>query len=127
MRYLLDTHTFIGFINDSEELKENLKSLLESDIDLWFSIASLWEIAIKNSLGKLELPDIYDKFIVEQLELNNIEILPITLNHLNAIINLPFHHKDPFDRLLIAQSIIEKVPIISKDLIFDSYLVERIW
>lgn len=127
MKYLLDTHTFLWFINDSQELKETIKKLLESNIDLWLSIVSLWEIAIKKSLRKLELPDSYEKFISNQLAINDIEILPITLKHLSRIINLPFHHKDPFDRLLIAQAIIEEVPIISKDQIFDSYSIERIW
>jgi len=127
MRYLLDTHTFLWFINDSQELKEDLKDLLESDVGLWLSTASLWEIAIKNSLGKLELPNSYAQFIPEQLARNDLEILPITPNHINGIINLPFHHRDPFDRLLIAQAIIEEVPIISKDKIFDSYPIQRIW
>jgi PIN domain nuclease of toxin-antitoxin system len=75
--------------------------LIESDVDLLLSVASLWEIAIKTSLGKLTLPDTFDKFIPQQIALNDVEILPINLAHLNVVATLPFHHGDPFDRLLM--------------------------
>ncbi len=107
MRLLLDTHTFLWFISDDPSLSSNAKSLLESDNDLFLSTASLWEIAIKFSLGKLSLPNKFEIFVSEQLRANAIDILQIDLKHLAVISNLPFHHKDPFDRLLIAQANVE--------------------
>jgi len=127
MRFLIDTHTFLWFIHDSPQLSTNAKNLLESDNDLWVSIASLWEIAIKVNISKLTLPNSYENFIPEQLALNDIEILPITMAHLAIYTTLPLHHRDPYDRLLIAQAITEKVSIISIDVTFDSYPISRIW
>jgi PIN domain nuclease of toxin-antitoxin system len=127
MKLLLDTHTFLWFTNESPQLSIDAKNLLESDVDLLLSIASLWEIAIKVSIGKLTLPDEYDNFIPQQVSLNDIEILPIGMAHLAIVTNLPFHHRDPFDRLLIAQAIVEKVSIISADTVLDSYGIHRIW
>ena len=127
MKLLLDTHTFLWFINDSPQLSTEVKNLLESEVDLALSVASLWEIAIKASLGKLTLPDTYDKFIPQQLTLNDIEILPISMADLALVATLPFHHRDPFDRLLIAQAIVEQISIVSVDTMFDSYRVNRIW
>ncbi|MGA7952250.1 MAG: type II toxin-antitoxin system VapC family toxin [Gloeobacterales cyanobacterium] len=127
MKLLLDTHTFLWFINGSAQLSTDAKNLLESEADLLLSTASLWEIAIKSSLGKLTLPRIYGQFIPQQLSQNEIEVLPISLEHLTVIATLPLHHRDPFDRLLIAQTIVEKVPIVSIDVAFDSYSIDRIW
>ncbi len=127
MKLLLDTHTFLWFVNDSPRLSASAKTLLESDVDLLLSMASVWEIAIKSSLGKLSLPDSFDKFIPQQLALNDVEILPINLTHLNVVVALPFHHRDPFDRLLIAQAVAEKIPIVSADQAFDAYTNTRKW
>jgi len=127
MKILLDTHTFLWFVNDSSELSNNANKLLESDVDLLLSVASLWEIAIKVNLKKLTLPDAYETFIRQQIALNSIEILPITLQHLTVVAKLPLHHRDPFDRLLIAQAIAEDIQIISADTKFDFYSVERRW
>ena len=127
MKIILDTHTFLWFINDSPELSNSAAELIESDVDLWISIASLWEISIKVNLNKLELPDDFKKFIPHQIDINNIEILPINLQHLIVLTKLPLHHRDPFDRLLIAQAIAEEVPIISIDKKFDLYEVNRQW
>jgi PIN domain nuclease of toxin-antitoxin system len=127
MTILLDTHTFLWFINDSSELSRNATELLESDVDLLLSVASLWEIAIKVNLKKLTLPDAYEIFIPQQIALNSIQILPIALQHLTLVAKLPLHHRDPFDRLLIAQAIAEDIQIISKDTKFDFYSVERRW
>jgi PIN domain nuclease of toxin-antitoxin system len=91
------------------------------------STASLWEIAIKVSIGKLELLQPYGKLIPQQLEENDIDVLPITLKHLTKLIELSFHHRDPFDRLIIAQALMEKIPIISSDTIFTDYPVKLIW
>ena len=127
MKIILDTHTFLWFINDSPELSNSAAELIESDVDLWISIASLWEISIKVNLNKLDLPDDYEKFIPHQIAMNNIEILPVNLQHLIVLTKLPLHHRDPFDRLLIAQAISEEVPIISVDKKFDLYEVDRQW
>ena len=127
MRILLDTHTFLWFVNDSPELSNDAAELLESDIDLLLSVASLWEIAIKVNLKKLTLPDDYERFIPQQMSLNDIELLPIAIDHLNVVAKLPLHHRDPFDRMLIAQAMQEGIQIISVDIKFDDYDVERKW
>jgi PIN domain nuclease of toxin-antitoxin system len=127
MKLLLDTHTFLWFINDDPRLSAKAKALLESEADVLLSIASLWEIAIKTSLGKLSLPDAYDQFIPQQVTLNDFELLPIDISHLSMVSTLPFHHRDPFDRLLVEQSMVEKVPIVSADSIFKRYAVAQIW
>lgn len=127
MRFLIDTHTFLWFIDGSSQLSSNAKNLLESDNDIWISIVSLWEIAIKVNIAKLTLPNSYEEFISEQLALNDIEILPIRMSHLATYTTLPLHHRDPYDRLLIAQAISEKVSIIGADVAFDSYSITRIW
>ncbi len=126
-RLLLDTNAFLYFINNDTALSKKAKKVVEAEVDLLISAASLWEIAIKFSIGKLTLPDIFGNFIPAQIRQNNIEILPITLPHLAKVSSLPFHHKDPFDRLIIAQSIVENLPVISSDVAFDLYGIERIW
>jgi PIN domain nuclease of toxin-antitoxin system len=127
MKLLIDTHTFLWFIHDDPNLSDRAASLLESDVDLLLSTASLWEIAIKVNLQKLTLPDAYEIFIPHQIQINSIEILPIQMSHLAVAVKLPLHHRDPFDRLLISQSIAEQTPIVSIDQKFDSYAVDRLW
>ena len=127
MKYLLDTHTFLWFVNDSDEIPKQLFNLLESDVDLFLSIASLWEIAIKVNIGKLTLPKLYANFVSEQIKLNDIEILPISLEHLNVISTLDLYHKDPFDRLIIAQNLVENLTVISKYSAFDAYPITKLW
>jgi PIN domain nuclease of toxin-antitoxin system len=127
MRLLLDTHTFLWFIDDSPRLSAYAKSLLESDAELLLSTASLWEIAIKVSIGKLTLTRPFDVFIPEQLAFNSITELPINLKHLGVISSLAFPHRDPFDRLLIAQAMTESLPVVSADAAFDLYSVKRLW
>lgn len=127
MKLLLDTHTFLWFIDDSPRLSAYAKSLLESDDELLLSTASLWEIAIKISIGKLALARPFNVFIPEQLAHNSIAELPIRLKHLNVISTLNFHHRDPFDRLLIAQAMTESLPVVSADAAFDLYSIKRLW
>lgn len=127
MRLLLDTHTFLWFIDDSPRLSAHAKSLLESDAELLLSTVSLWEIAIKLSIGKLALARPFDVFIPEQLAFNSIKELSIGLKHLAVVSALAFPHRDPFDRLLIAQAITESLPIVSADAAFDLYSVKRLW
>jgi PIN domain nuclease of toxin-antitoxin system len=127
MTLLLDTHTFLWFIEDNLRLSVSAKALLESDADLLLSVSCLWEISIKVSIGKLTLAQPFHVFFPQQLVDNDIEILPISLAHLEVISTLPFHHRDPFDRLLIAQAITEQLPIVSIDAALDAYPVTRLW
>ncbi|MDJ0735416.1 MAG: type II toxin-antitoxin system VapC family toxin [Nostocaceae cyanobacterium] len=128
MRILLDTHSFLWFIAGNPKLSSTARSLIE-DINnqRLLSVASLWEIAIKQSLGKLTLAMPFDILIPQQLSLNSIDILHIEINHLTVVCTLPFHHRDPFDRLLIAQALVEEIPIVSADSAFDAYSVSRLW
>ena len=108
MRLLLDTHSFIWFVIDSPKLSITVKELIEDENnEKLLSIASIWEIAIKCSSGKLGFDRPFRVFIEQQLSLNSINLLNITLAHLNVVSTLPFHHRDPFDRLLIAQFLVE--------------------
>ena len=125
MRILIDTHIFLWFINNDSQLSLTAKIPLESDVELLLSVVSLWEIAIKISTGKMTLPKPFEIFIPEQLQQNDIGVLPIKTDHLTYVTTLPFHHRDPFDRLLIAQSIVEGIPIVSVDAAFDPYKVDR--
>jgi PIN domain nuclease of toxin-antitoxin system len=127
MKLLIDTHVFLWFINDSDELSDLAKSLLESEFDLWLSLASVWEIAIKLSVKKLLLPEPFADFLTEQLAINEIELLTPTLKHFEVVSQLPLHHRDPFDRLIIGQAITEDVAIVSIDAAFDAYEVQRLW
>ena len=128
MSYLLDTHSFLWFIAGSSRLSKNARSIIENtDIQLYLSIASLWEIAIKISLKKLHLGESYDNLIPIQLSQNSINLMQISVSHTAAVIELPFHHRDPFDRLIIAQAQIEELPIISTDSAFDAYKIQRVW
>lgn len=127
MKFLLDTHTLLWFVNDDTRLSQTAAELLESEHDVLVSLVSLWEIAIKSSLGKLRLPAPYAEFVAQQILLNEIDILPIQIDHLTSVSQLPFHHRDPFDRLLVAQSIVEELPIVSVDTMLDAYAVKRLW
>lgn len=127
MAILIDTHTFLWFINDDSNLSNSARNLVESEPCVFLSIASLWEMSIKLSTGKLSLPKQFRLFITEQLSRNQITILPIQVIHLEAVSSLPLHHRDPFDRLLIAQAIVEQISIVSADKMFDQYDVKRLW
>jgi PIN domain nuclease of toxin-antitoxin system len=128
MRALLDTNSFLWFIGGSDKLSIDARNFI-ADIDnqLVLSSASLWEIAIKASLGKLDLLQPFNQLIPQQLEQNDITILPIEISHLTKVINLPFHHRDPFDRLILAQALTEELPIVSPDALFSQYSVSLVW
>ena len=128
MSYLLDTHSFLWFVAGSSRLSKNARSIIENtDIHLYLSIASLWEMAIKISLKKLRLGEPFGNLIPAQLFQNNIILMQISVSHTAAVIELPFHHRDPFDRLIIAQAQVEELPIISTDSVFDAYDIQRVW
>jgi len=128
VRLLLNTHTFLWFILNDSNLSITARNLIDDQRnDILLSPASPWEIAIKISIGKYRLPGPFADFMDRQIAENDLDILPITLAHAAVVTALPFHHKDPFDRLILAQPIVEAVPILSADVIFDSYPVTRIW
>ena len=128
MKLLLDTHTFLWFIVGSSSLSANARALIEDQANQKFlSVASLWEIAIKVSIGKLGLSAPFDTLIPKQLRANGFELLRLEVNHAAALIGLPFHHRDPFDRLLIAQAMVEQMRIVSIDSAFDFYSISRLW
>lgn len=124
---LLDTHTFIWFIEGSKELSGIARQEIEVENAVNFvSIASLWEMAIKVSLGKLELKTPFHK-IKNTIAENGFDILPVTFNDTLIISGLPFHHRDPFDRIILAQAITNKLAIISKDQQFSAYSANVVW
>ncbi|MFN7377518.1 MAG: type II toxin-antitoxin system VapC family toxin [Pseudanabaena sp.] len=125
-QYLLDTHTFIWLSENSDELPSNLKDIIEEADTVYLSIVSLWEIAIKLNLGKLSLKQDYEA-IETELEASDILLLPITFNDTIQIRDLPLHHRDPFDRMLIAQAITRSLTVISRDVAFDAYPIQRLW
>jgi PIN domain nuclease of toxin-antitoxin system len=128
MRYLLDTHNLIWFIGGDTQLSSHARQLIEDEEhELFISIASLWEMAIKVSIGKLKLGQPFDQMFPQQLENNSIEILGITVDHLKLVCQLPFHHRDPFDRLIISQAQVDQLPVISIDTVFDDYGIKREW
>ncbi|MDE0684528.1 MAG: type II toxin-antitoxin system VapC family toxin [Candidatus Poribacteria bacterium] len=128
MRYLIDTHTLLWFITEDEELSDRARRLiLDSSSEIFLSIASLWEIAIKVNIGKLALDKPFNQLFPDELDSHGIEILNITINSLIQLTTLPFHHRDPFDRLIIAQALDERISVISVDSAFDPYGVSREW
>ena len=128
MRVLLDTHTLIWFVLDSPQLNVRIKRLIEDENnEKLLSIASVWEMAIKQNIGKLSFGLPFKEFVEQQLNLNSINLLNINLDHIDVISTLPQHHRDPFDRLIIAQAMVEKIPIISVDEAFDAYSIQRLW
>lgn len=128
MKVLLDTHILLWLSADSSKLSDRVKTIiLEEQNSLFLSLASIWELQIKSQLGKLSLTRPLPDLLKQQCETNDINLLPIALEHIFTLNDLPHHHRDPFDRLLLAQSKFEKMPILSIDSIFDAYEVERIW
>ena len=131
MQYLIDTHVFIWFIENSPKLPQSIKDLIEDErSDIFISIASIWEISIKTSIEKLPLNRRFEE-LIDVLNDNLIEILPIKFAHTVENNQLLFHHRDPFDRIIISQAIVENIDFISADAAFDKYLngksVKRIW
>jgi len=127
MDNLLDTHTFIWFVEGDTLLSAKArKAIEEKGVENFVSIASLWEIAIKISLGKLELKTPFSR-ILEEIVKNGFKLLPITFEDTLTLSNLPFHHRDPFDRIIISQCISRNIAALSKDRAFESYEITVIW
>jgi len=129
MNLLLDTQALLWFVLDDPRLsRKAVDNIAAAERVIFVSPASLWEIAIKISLGKYKLPEDFEQFWDKQLNLNDFKLLPVSIAHTSFVVDLPYHHRDPFDRLIIAQSLVEMVPVVSSDTMFDSYSgVKRIW
>jgi len=128
MKALLDTHTFLWWITDDPKLSLRAREIFaDGNNELLFSAASGWEISIKVQVGRLRLPADPQLFIPEQLSINAIKGLPIQMNHALHVSTLPNHHRDPFDRLLVAQAQVEGLPILSADPQIGKYQVDVIW
>jgi len=128
MQVLLDTHALLWFLLDDPKLSRAARTIIsDAQTKVNVSPATYWEIAIKISLGKYTLAEPYGMFIEQELARNDFGILPILPRHTAALIDLPFHHRDPFDRLLIAQAIAEQIPLVSSDAVIDHYAITRLW
>jgi PIN domain nuclease of toxin-antitoxin system len=128
MKVLLDTHAFLWLITGDDRLSKNARqTFLNTENSLFFSAVSLWEICIKKSLGKISLKDGWFQTIQEEMKINTIQWLPIEMTHCAEVTELPFHHRDPFDRMLIAQAIVEEMKLMSRDSPLSNYAIERIW
>jgi len=127
-RFLLDTHAFLWAITDDPRLSETGSTVfLDRENQLLLSLASVWEMSIKASLGKLQLARPLRELISEQTVRLGVLLLPIELAHATAVQHLPFHHRDPFDRLLVAQARCEQLTLVSADQVLDRYDVARVW
>ena len=128
MTLLLDTHAFLWFCQDDPQPSATAKTLIEDPANRKLvSIASCWEIAIKAGLGKLTLGEPSGTYIPAALSRTGFDLLPISLAHATAVEALPMHHRDPFDRLLVAQTLAERISIVSADTALDPYGVSRLW
>ena len=128
MKILLDTHVLLWYLLGDSRLTDRVREIVDAKTDLHFSIASLWEISIKINLGKLQLNRSFQE-LLEALDFINAEFLPISIEDTQTYINLPLlqQHRDPFDRMLIAQAINHSLVIVSSDTAFDHYEIQRVW
>lgn len=128
MKLLLDTHTFIWWTGVPERLSERVANLLaQEDNDLLLSVASVWEMQIKIQSGKLSLDLPLRELVLSQQQTNNLQLLSIKVADVWVLESLPVPHRDPFDRMIIAQAIAQELPILSMDAVFDAYPVQRVW
>lgn len=127
MKAILDTHAFLWGLAGDERMSRHAREFFGGSADLLLSIASIWEILIKVQAGKLKFPRPAGRYVIRKLAENRIEILSISIDHVLAFERLPLHHRDPFDRILIAQSLEENIPVVTADPVFARYSVELIW
>lgn len=128
MKCLLDTHALLWIVGGDSRLGQKAKSAyLDEANSVFVSMATIWELAVKISLKKLEIAGELNGFVTEHVHGNGMELLPIQLAHCCQLQNLDFHHRDPFDRLIIAQAMVERLTIVSADKEFDAYPIQRIW
>jgi PIN domain nuclease of toxin-antitoxin system len=126
MKILIDTHVLLWGLQSEAKLSRRVRALLPA-ADVWISVASLWEIIAKVQVGKLALPTPLGDYLTAKLTANGVSVLPLTFDHVKRLEELPLHHRDPFDRILIAQSLNESMPLVSADPQFEKYSVELIW
>jgi PIN domain nuclease of toxin-antitoxin system len=128
VRLLLDTHAFLWYVWGSSSMSATARGLVEDEAnESLVSAASLWEIAIKVSTGKLALNGPFNLLKSDHVDANGFRLLPIEFEHSVIVSELPFHHKDPFDRLLVARSLAENIPLVSADAQLDDYGIQRLW
>jgi len=128
MNLLLDTHAFLWFIDGNAKLSDRARDLIEDPGNAKLvSVASLWEVGLKMSLGRLDLAQPFEELIPRQMELNGFGLLPVRVSHIAKVISLPFHHRDPFDRMIVAQCVAESLSVVSLDSVFDKYSLRRLW
>lgn len=128
MRVLLDTQAFLWWINASPNVSSRARrEIRDPGNEIVLSMASCWEIAVKMSVGKLRLPEPLVRFVPEQLQANGFALLDIAFSHVAKVAALTFHHRDPFDRLIAAQALVEDLPVVTSDKVFAKYGVRRIW
>ena len=128
MKVLLDTHALLWLVTDDDRLSETARqTFLNAENRLFFSAASFWELCIKKSLGKLSLRSGWHQTIQREMAVNAIQWLPIEMPHCVEVTKLPFHHRDPFDRLLVAQALVEDMQLLSRDNRLSAYAIKRIW
>jgi len=128
MRLLLDTHVFLWWIGDDPRLSLPAReAITKAENEIFFSVASAWEISVKTRLGKLTLPSDVESFLPDQIHRNAISILPIGLAHALRVSRLPIHHRDPFDRMLVAQAQAEKLTLVTADASIRLYDVKLCW
>ena len=128
MKLLLDTHSFLWFVTNDAQLSARALALISDPAnDVFISPATFWEVAIKVSIGKYPLTVPFDSFFTTALTANTISILPIEIRHAAMVAAMPMHHKDPFDRMIAAQSLVEQISVVSVDVALDSYGVIRLW
>jgi PIN domain nuclease of toxin-antitoxin system len=128
VRILLDTHAFVWWVSDSDELSRRARRLIADGAnEIFFSAASAWEIAIKSRLRRATLPPDAERFVREQLELNAFQMLPIQVHHALGVASLPALHRDPFDRMLVAQALSEELTLMSRDRRLADYSVRLVW
>ncbi|MCI0572595.1 MAG: type II toxin-antitoxin system VapC family toxin [Myxococcaceae bacterium] len=122
LRLLLDSHTFLWWVTDDPRLtRQQRRAISDSANACFISHASVWEMAIKASLGKLKLPQSVRRFVSEQCELHGFQLLPISLASASRVETLPFHHRDPFDRLLVAQALEAELTLVTRDKALEAY------
>lgn len=126
MKILLDTHTLLWGLGDADRLSARARQAIAVSERFW-SLASIWEVLIKVRSGKLRMPHPVGDYLTSQMSANGVSLLPVRLEHVLRIEELPLHHRNPFDRMLIAQSMEEKLPIVTADPQFERYDVELIW
>ena len=128
MRLLLDTHAFLWFFTNDPQLSATARAIIaDPSNEVLVSPASYWEVAIKVSIGKYPMTVPFEQFWTVGIDGNGFAILPVTIAHAAVLSSLPMHHKDPFDRMIVAQALSETIPVVSIDVALDPYGITRLW